>query len=68
MRLAEGAPPADGAQAFSRVGHCRGHFHPFTPFWQPDPASCSAHQPAHARAISQPVLRIALQQLWNAPN
>ena len=49
MCLAEGTPSADGTQAFSRVGHSRGDFQPFTSFWQPDPASCSVHQPANAK-------------------
>ncbi len=64
MCLAEGTPSADGTQAFSRVGHSRGDFQPFTSFWQPDPASCSVHQPANASTISQHVL--ALQQQWTA--
>ena len=58
MRLAEGTPPADGAQAFARVGHCWRDFQPFTSLWQPEPASCSVHQPAHARIISQPVMKL----------
>ena len=52
MGLAEGTPPADCAEALPRIGHGWGDFQPFTPFGQPEPASCSAYQPAHARDFS----------------
>lgn len=48
VRLAEGATPAEGAQALARIGHRGRHLQPLTALGQPEAAPCPAHQPAHA--------------------